>query len=308
MNPLPRLEVVVAGPADAEAWMTLQGHADDDPEERARDLEAFQTAPPQVARNRFIGRLAGCPVACFSLLDLDTVVEIKELVIVPEHRTRVGPAVLCEALALARRRGSLVTAAYPAAYSPIFLQGGFEQHTRRQMRISLRGFQPRPATLPLGIRLRHPHPDDEQAVAALAYRNYQDTVDSDWVSASQAQAAAIMRAIFGEEYAVFARDCSFLAEGDERTLVGAILLGDLGASPRSSIIWILDLSVAPDRRGQGLGRALMVHALKAAQAHGFSYAGLTVTSGNDRALALYRAMGFKESGSLLYESAHRLGA
>ena len=70
---------------------------------------------------------------------------------------------------------------------------------------------------------------------------------------------------------------------------------------------MLDISVAPEWRGKGLGRALLKSSLNAACASGFERAGLIVTIGNDDARALYSSLGFQEHGELMFEGVLRLG-
>lgn len=55
---------------------------------------------------------------------------------------------------------------------------------------------------------------------------------------------------------------------------------------------VQNLGVAPDHRGQGLGRALMLRALKGFQQSGLERAFLEVTAQNDSAIRLYQSIGF----------------
>ncbi|MFJ6194506.1 GNAT family N-acetyltransferase [Micromonospora sp. NPDC092111] len=56
--------------------------------------------------------------------------------------------------------------------------------------------------------------------------------------------------------------------------------------------WILNLGVAPTAQRRGLGRALLVHALRGAREAGLPGLGLEVTDGNP-ARRLYDAAGFR---------------
>ncbi|MCD6142278.1 GNAT family N-acetyltransferase [Candidatus Bipolaricaulota bacterium] len=58
--------------------------------------------------------------------------------------------------------------------------------------------------------------------------------------------------------------------------------------------YILDIVVRPDRRGQGIGTKLMEKAHEYAREKGLRYIGLTVASGNESALNLYRKLGYIE--------------
>jgi ribosomal protein S18 acetylase RimI-like enzyme len=55
---------------------------------------------------------------------------------------------------------------------------------------------------------------------------------------------------------------------------------------------ITQLCVAPEHRGSGLGRQLLVQSLLTLAAHGAQRTSLTVTSANREAIGLYERMGF----------------
>lgn len=67
--------------------------------------------------------------------------------------------------------------------------------------------------------------------------------------------------------------------------------------------WILDdeaqitnVAVAPERRGQGVGAALMAELIKEAKARGATRMTLEVRPSNTAALALYEKFGFRDCG------------
>jgi len=57
--------------------------------------------------------------------------------------------------------------------------------------------------------------------------------------------------------------------------------------------WIFDIQVVPDRRGQGLGRALLVAAEEEVRRHGIGRLGLNVLGANEVARALYDSTGYQ---------------
>lgn len=59
---------------------------------------------------------------------------------------------------------------------------------------------------------------------------------------------------------------------------------------------ILDVAVKYSHRGKGIGRLLVQWALDFSREHGASLLFLEVRAGNAEAIALYRSLGFKESG------------
>ncbi|MEV6176115.1 GNAT family N-acetyltransferase [Streptomyces sp. NPDC052016] len=66
----------------------------------------------------------------------------------------------------------------------------------------------------------------------------------------------------------------------------------LSTPPNAARSWILSLGIAPDLRGQGLGRQLMTHILTHLRAEGVHSVSLSVEPGNDTAVALYESLGF----------------
>lgn len=78
--------------------------------------------------------------------------------------------------------------------------------------------------------------------------------------------------------------------------LGEAVLGYFIAMPGVEELHLLNITVAPERQGQGHGRTMMAalrqHALQAAAASLW----LEVREGNHRARALYRSLGFAEVG------------
>jgi ribosomal-protein-alanine N-acetyltransferase len=57
---------------------------------------------------------------------------------------------------------------------------------------------------------------------------------------------------------------------------------------------LLNISIAGERQGQGLGRALLNHLVDTARRHGATMMFLEVRPSNKNAIALYESMGFNE--------------
>ena len=59
---------------------------------------------------------------------------------------------------------------------------------------------------------------------------------------------------------------------------------------------ILDVAVCPSQRGRGVGQSLVEHALRLCQGSNVAQLALEVRVDNQAAIALYRRLGFRETG------------
>lgn len=84
---------------------------------------------------------------------------------------------------------------------------------------------------------------------------------------------------------------------EQGALLGTVAI-ELAAKPRTRHkASIIGMYVRPAARGKGAGRALMAAALEHCRLRaGLAVVQLTVTEGNEAALALYRSFGFREYG------------
>ena len=73
------------------------------------------------------------------------------------------------------------------------------------------------------------------------------------------------------------------------------LLYTVSSAEGGKAAWLEDLVVRPDRRGQGIGRALLEHAVTQSRADGVMRVSLLTDPDNERAHALYRSVGFEFS-------------
>jgi ribosomal protein S18 acetylase RimI-like enzyme len=90
-----------------------------------------------------------------------------------------------------------------------------------------------------------------------------------------------------------------LAGGDTAVLLGgggpdglAVLRFRPGIWSEALECYLAELYVVPDRRGHGLGRALMNAAIELARAHGADYMDLGTSEADVAARALYESLGF----------------
>jgi RimJ/RimL family protein N-acetyltransferase len=92
---------------------------------------------------------------------------------------------------------------------------------------------------------------------------------------------------------------------------GTRVIGHLNVSreesPATRHVASLGMSVVPDRRGQGVGKALLKSCLDWAREFGVEKLALSVYPDNERAIGLYRKMGFVEEGRLSGHSKKAMG-
>jgi ribosomal protein S18 acetylase RimI-like enzyme len=76
-----------------------------------------------------------------------------------------------------------------------------------------------------------------------------------------------------------------------RTLIGLILCSQV----RPDVGHITQVCVLPEYRSAGLGEAMLAASTKNLRGRGFHFISLTVTEANDRAIALYKRIGFEST-------------
>jgi ribosomal protein S18 acetylase RimI-like enzyme len=137
--------------------------------------------------------------------------------------------------------------------------------------------------LPGGVLLRAATRADAPAIAAVYHASY----DGEWTVAESLE--DIERAFDGGHGALIPQ-ATLVAEESDGSIVGAVLTvldAPWDHTPRGP--FVIDLFVAPGKRGRGLGRALMAAAMSGSP--GISIA-LRVEGDNTAALALYESLGF----------------
>jgi len=88
---------------------------------------------------------------------------------------------------------------------------------------------------------------------------------------------------------------TFVAREGERIVAMANLLYTVSTAEGGRAALFEDLVVVPERRGKGIGSALLRHVIDSARQEGLTKITLLTDRGNKRAQALYRKMGFVAS-------------
>ena len=146
---------------------------------------------------------------------------------------------------------------------------------------------PRPGTTPLGgIR-------PWSGLAPDVPANIQDAFDSH-INEQYRTAAGSQR--FSAQHRAVSRmrllrpESSFaLVQPGSDDLAGLLLCSRV----REDVGHVTQICVAPEHRGQGLGRLLMVECARSLAKRGFTLLTLTVTASNRKAVSLYEWLGFR---------------
>jgi len=88
-------------------------------------------------------------------------------------------------------------------------------------------------------------------------------------------------------------------EVDAGGRVGVLWFGP--STDDEAMAWIYDITIDPDKRGQGWGRAVMRAFESEARARGYARAGLNVYADNHVARRLYESMGYLETARQLHK-------
>ncbi len=130
------------------------------------------------------------------------------------------------------------------------------------------------------------------ALAELDWRAFAGTPDQNLVADTLAEERQTVADMLAGRIGRFLDEASTALLTPEGHLVGAVLTSE--NSPRTAVL--VDLLVEPTHRRKGLGRFLVLWALRAMTALGYSTARLWVTETNRAAWALYVSLGFEVTG------------
>ena len=78
-------------------------------------------------------------------------------------------------------------------------------------------------------------------------------------------------------------------------VAGGTCLGTIYHNGRALVMWVDDVKVDPERRGQDIGTALMLRAVGIAREENVDCIELVVNADNEAAKGLYRKVGFERT-------------
>ncbi|OFX06149.1 MAG: hypothetical protein A3E78_14640 [Alphaproteobacteria bacterium RIFCSPHIGHO2_12_FULL_63_12] len=137
------------------------------------------------------------------------------------------------------------------------------------------------------IDIRAGRTDDAEAIRSMVEALARETVGDDQ---QVCDAGAIRRYGFGPEKAFE----SVVAEREGKIVAAMLMFDDFSSWRGAKGVYVLDIYIAPEARGRGLGRRLIARAAQWGRARGASYVRLSVDQKNIHAINFYEAIGFRE--------------
>ncbi len=176
----------------------------------------------------------------------------------------------------------------------VFEAAGFNIHKRLFMRRDLLTDSVETVPhLPAGIEMRPWHDDDLNPAARLICASYNGHLDS-YINDQYRSASGSMRFLHN---IVRFPGCGYFDAASSRVLfrrgsnefAGLLLCSRV----RDDVAHITQICISKDERGRGLGRLLLEDCAANLKSQGFRALTLTVTAGNENAVALYRHTDFQ---------------
>jgi ribosomal protein S18 acetylase RimI-like enzyme len=176
-----------------------------------------------------------------------------------------------------------------------FLRQGFSRHPRVFMTLDISKALPTGPAVRPEFEIRPWSEQEYQAAAAVitaAYRGHVDADINDQYRTLTGSLRFLNNIVRFPGCGTFDPQASFLVfHKSTRTLIGLILCSQV----RPDVGHITQVCVLPEYRSSGLGEALLAATTKILRDRNFRSISLTVTEANDRAIALYKRIGFVSS-------------
>jgi ribosomal protein S18 acetylase RimI-like enzyme len=176
-----------------------------------------------------------------------------------------------------------------------FLQQGFSRHPRVFMNFDINKHPQTAPPIPLQFEIRPWSEQEYQSAAALitaAYRGHVDSEINDQYRTLTGSLRFLNNIVRFPGCGTFDLQASFVVlERRTQMLTGLILCSRV----RPDVGHITQVCVLPEYRSAGLGQALLAASTRNLRDRGFHFISLTVTEANDRAIALYKRIGYESA-------------
>ncbi len=262
----------------------LEGRSDLPTKDLTVHLDRYLSLPAEEQRAHFSIKRDGRIVGTIHLKPG----EISGFSMAPSHATE-APAAVLRAIDMLRAAGSAaITAHYEDVYEDAFASLGFRRvFARKRMEAPTRK-----APLPDGVSLQPPEEGEILGLTSFLMDVYDGHMEQQFGlhSGPEDEWREYVAAIFKGESGQYMPDASYVSL-DDGQIVGAVIITHWMGMPL-----VAEVGVWKERRGRGLGRALLQAAMNRLADRGESRLALYVTVGNDPAISLYRSMGFAQVG------------
>lgn len=278
------LETLQTTEAHAYWRVFLSGRGDLPTKDLKVHLDRFLALPPEDQRAHFSVKKDGRVVGTLRLGPA----EISGFSMDPDHAAETAPALL-RAVDLLRAGGATgITAHFEDRYEAAFQSLGFRRvFARVRLEAPTRKSPP-----PEGVVLQPPEEGEVLGLTQFLMDVYEGHMEQAFGMhvGPEEEWRGYVGGLFKGDSGQYMPDASYVAL-DAGRIVGAVLITHWMGAPL-----VAELGVAKDRRGNGLGRALLEIAMSRLAARGEERLALYVTVGNDPAVALYRSLGFVQVG------------
>jgi GNAT superfamily N-acetyltransferase len=232
----------------------------------------------------------------FSVLKEDRIIgtvrlgpaEISGFSMTPDSVDETAAALLRTVDLLRAGGATSIMAHFEDRYEPAFASLGFR---RVFARMRMQAPAKRGASVP-GVKLQPPEEGEVLGLTKFLMDVYDGHLEQQYGMhvGSEDEWRGYVGGLFKGDSGRYMPDVSYVAlEGDR--IVGAVLVTHWMGSPL-----VAELGVAKDRRGKGIGRALVEATMHRLALLEEPHLSLYVTVGNDPAVSLYRSLGFVQVG------------
>jgi ribosomal protein S18 acetylase RimI-like enzyme len=279
-----QLEPLQTTEAHAYWRVFLSGRTDLPTSDLKIHMDRYLALPPEEQRSHFSAKKDGHIVGTLRLGPS----EISGFSMDPSRADETS-TVLLKAVDLLRAGGATaITAHFEDRYESAFASLGFRRvFARMRMETSTKKTAP-----PQGLTLQPPEEDEVLGLTKFLIDVYEGHLEQQYGMhvGPDEEWRGYVGGLFKGDSGQYMPDVSYVVlEGDR--MVGAILVTHWMGTPL-----VAELGVAKDRRGRGIGRALLEAAMSRLASRDEPRLALYVTVGNDPAIRLYRSLGFAQVG------------
>lgn len=287
-GPVPWLVPIVLEPLqtiDAHAFwrVFVSGRSDLPTPDLKVHLDRYLALPQEEQRSHFAAKKDGQLIGTLRL----GAGEISGFSMDPRHVDDAAAVLLKGVDQLRARDATAITGHFEDRYSDAFASLGF-----RRVFARMRMEAPTRKTPLRDLPLQPPEEDEVLGLTKFLMEVYDGHMEQQYGMhvGSEEEWRGYLAGLLKGDSGRFMPDASYVILEEDR-IVGSILVTHWMGMPL-----VAELGVAKDRRGRGLGRALLEQSMTRLAGLDETRIALYVTLSNDPAIALYRSLGFEQVG------------